>query len=146
MEVMDEWSVFDTKHPHTLIIGPEADVKTRIADCLPRLRPPIVQWRTRAAVKQPLATGTLMIWDIAALDRAQQEQLISWMDSHPEVQVISIAEHSLFPLVISGTFLDSLYYRLNVLCLSVSEHDPHAVQESAVETAIRRSNTEQVAD
>jgi hypothetical protein len=136
MKAMDEWSVFNTKHPHTLIIGAEADVRARIADCLPRLRPPIVQCRSRAALKQQVATGTLMIWDIAGLDRMEQEQLVGWMDSHPEVQVISIAEHSLFPLVIDGTFLDRLYYRLNVLCLSLSDHDHRCVQEPAEQTAI----------
>jgi hypothetical protein len=136
MRAMDEWSVFNTAHPHTLIIGSETDVKARIADHLPRLRAPIVQWRSRGAVKRPLATGTLMIWDIDALDRAQQEQLVSWMDSHPEVQVISIAEHPLFPLVVGGTFLDRLYYRLNVLCLSVSECDHRSTQEAAVITAL----------
>jgi hypothetical protein len=135
MRAMDEWSVFNTAHPHTLIIGSEADVKARIADHLPRLRAPIVQWRSRVPVKRPLATGTLMIWDIDALDRAEQEQLVSWMDRHPEVQVISIAEHPLFPLVVSETFLDTLYYRLNVLCLSVSEHDHRSSQEAAAITA-----------
>jgi hypothetical protein len=129
---MDEWSVFKTAHPHALIIGSQADAQARLADHVDCLRAPVVQWRPRLAAEPPPATGTLLIWDIEVLDRTQQELFLSWMDGHPGVQVVSIAERPLFPLVLNGTFLDRLYYRLNVLCLSPSESDHRSIEQSPV--------------
>jgi len=127
---MDEWSVFKTAHPHALIIGSQSDAQARLVDHLDCLRAPIAHWRPRLTVEPPSATGTLLIWDIDALNRIQQEQLLSWMDGHPDVQVVSIADRPLFRLVLSGTFLDRLYYRLNVLCLSLSESDHRSIEPS----------------
>jgi hypothetical protein len=132
---MDEWSVFKTAHPHALIIGSQADAQARLVDHFECLRANIVHWRPRLTVEPPPATGTLLIWDIDALDRTRQEQFLSWMDSHPDVQVVSIAERPLFPLVLSGTFLDRLYYRLNVLCLSLSESDHRSIEQSHVSSS-----------
>jgi hypothetical protein len=129
---MDEWSVFKTAHPHALIIGSRADAQARLVDHLDCLRAPVVDWRPRAAVEPPPATGTLVVWDIDALNRTQQEQFLSWMDGHPAVQVVSIAEGPVFPLVLSGTFLDRLYYRLNVLCLTPSNSDHRSIEQSPV--------------
>jgi hypothetical protein len=57
-----------------------------------------------------------VIWDVDSMDRTQQEQLLTWMDNCGAlVQVISLVERRLFPLVLREEFLDTLYYRLNVL-------------------------------
>lgn len=52
----------------------------------------------------------------------QQVRLLTWMDCHiADVQVVSVARHPVFPLVLAGTFLNKLYYRLNTLYLPLSE-------------------------
>lgn len=71
----------------------------------------------------PTATGTLVIWDVDTLDRTRQEQLLTWIESHAaDVQVISVAERPLFPLVLCDEFLDALYYRLNSVCVALATH------------------------
>ena len=116
---MDDLSLFRGAHPHALFIGPAASVDAALGRLRPHLRAPLSHWRAQAAGDPPQeTTGTLVIWDVDALDRARQEQLLAWMEScAPEVQVISISERPVFPLVSSDAFLDTLYYRLNTVCL-----------------------------
>jgi hypothetical protein len=118
MPPLDESSVFDGTYPNALIIGSEPSANAAISRLLPCLRPPVLHWHPRAVTEptQP-ATGTLVIWDVDTLDRMQQEQLLMWMDSLvARVQVISVAEQPVFPLVLSKQFGDTLYYRLNTVC------------------------------
>ena len=62
--------------------------------------------------------GTLMLRDVAALTLAQQVQLYDWLTcAGPSLQVISLTTLPLRDLVEDGAFLESLYYRLNVIRL-----------------------------
>jgi hypothetical protein len=116
---MDDLALFRRAHPHALLIGSAASVDAALGRLLPHLRAPLSHWRPQLAVEPPQeTTGTLVIWDVDALDRTRQEQLLAWMENRAqEMQVISIAKGPLFPLVSSDDFLDTLYYRLNTVCL-----------------------------
>ena len=116
---MDDWSLFRRTHPHALLVGSAASVDAALGRLLPFLRAPLSHWRPQAAREPPPdTTGTLVIWAVDTLDRARQEQLLAWMERcAPEVQVISVAARPVFPLVSSDDFLDTLYYRLNTVCL-----------------------------
>jgi transcriptional regulator of acetoin/glycerol metabolism len=115
----DDLSLFRGAHPHALLIGSAASAKAALGRLLPHLRAPLSHWQTQSAGQPPQeTTGTLVIWDVDALARTRQEQLLAWMESRaPELQVISISERPVFPLVSSDDFLDTLYYRLNTVCL-----------------------------
>ena len=125
MPPLDEWSVFQATKPNALLIGPAADVKAAISGLLPYLRAPVVVHchpRAMAECTWP-PTGALVGWDVDTLDRTQQEQLLAWMDSHAaDLQVISVGEAPVFPLVLRKEFIDTLYYRLNMVCLNVANH------------------------
>jgi transcriptional regulator of acetoin/glycerol metabolism len=72
---------------------------------------------------------TLVAHDVAELDPTQQNALLRWLDEYgAERQVISLTADPLFPLVQRGTFLDRLYYRLNVITVHCIEE---GVQDSA---------------
>jgi hypothetical protein len=116
---MDDWSLFREAHPHALLIGSAASADAALERLLPHLRAPLSHWRPQASGEPPQeTTGTLVIWDVDAIDRARQEQLLAWIERcPPELQVVSIAQRPLFPLVLSDDFLDALYYRLNTVCL-----------------------------
>jgi hypothetical protein len=116
----NDWSIFRSAHPHALLIGSEASARAVIARLQRYLRAPLLHWQPQARTEPPPMAGTLVIWDVRALDRMQQAQLLAWMDSHIEDgQVISIASAPVFPLALPEQFLDTLYYRLNILCLGV---------------------------
>jgi Sigma-54 interaction domain len=118
---VDDWSLFRGAHPAALLIGSAASVDAALVRLLPDLRPPLVHWRPWAVGELPqTTTGTLVMWDVESLSKGQQAQLLVWMENRPAVQVISISECPLFPLVRQKEFLDSLYYRLNVVCVELS--------------------------
>jgi hypothetical protein len=118
---IDGWSVFRDGHPHALLIGSEAQATAAIVRLRQHLRQPLVQWHP-SAVEPPQSTSTLVIWEVETLDRMQQTLLLMWMDRDvADVQVISIARRPVFPLVLAGTFLQTLYYRLNTVCLVLSD-------------------------
>jgi hypothetical protein len=118
----DEWSFFLGAHPNALLIGSQTRVTAAMARLRPYLRAPLVHWHPSALVEPPHATGTLVIWEVDTLDQLQQELLLTWMDRHgADVQVISVAPCPVLPLVAEGTFLPALYYRLNTVCLALSD-------------------------
>jgi hypothetical protein len=138
---IEEWNV--GAYPHTLLIGAEAAAAATIAQHVQFLRSPLRHWRAREGMKSLPTTGTLVIWDISTLNLLQQEELFTWMNSHAaDVQVISVAECPLFPLVSAGAFLEKLYYRLNLVCLLLSTAaESRAVQQPTLFSDIQAQLT-----
>jgi hypothetical protein len=66
-------------------------------------------------------TSMVVIDDVAALSAADQHALLLWLDRHPDAMVLSFAENAVFPLVTNGTFLERLFYRLNIITLTVDD-------------------------
>ena len=119
---VDDWSLFRGAHPAALLIGSASSATAALVRLRPNLRLPLVHWWPWAVGEPPqTTTGTLVMWDVDSLSERQQAQLLTWLESRvANVQVISISERPLFPLVQRKAFLDSLYYRLNVVCLELS--------------------------
>jgi hypothetical protein len=132
MPRLDEWSVFQAAQPNALLIGPAANAKAAIFRLLPFLRAPVVHWHPRAMAEFTWPpTGALVVWDVDTLDRTQQERLIAWMDTHAAgLQVISVGKGPVFPLVLRQEFIETLYYRLNMVCLSVANQSRRRPQRS----------------
>ena len=129
---IDEWSVFRHAHPHALLIGPAAQTMAAVARLRRDLRAPLVHWHPTAVAEPAQAAGTLIVWEVDALDQMQQQHLLTWMDLQLDLQVISVARFPVYPLVQEGAFLDALYYRLNTVCLPLPESLDTAVDaESA---------------
>ena len=59
--------------------------------------------------------AALILRNVGALTGEQQVELLRWLDSSPQVPVVSVSSSSVFPLVGSGTFNEQLYYRLNMI-------------------------------
>jgi Sigma-54 interaction domain len=89
------------------------------------LSAPLVTWNAGADSDFPgLDQGTVVLQDVDRLDLAAQRQLLAWLDDRGgRVRVISTARHNLFDLVMSGEFLDPLYYRLNTVVVDVVATD-----------------------
>jgi DNA-binding transcriptional MerR regulator len=118
----DEWPALMRRHPNLLISGPREATDAFVLALTPSFRLPIHRFACDALLTLPPAGGTLMLDGVEALDGRQQETLLGWLDeySHAEMQVISIAPTALYPHVQAGTFLEALFYRLNVICVEVS--------------------------
>jgi len=104
-----------------LVVGPQASAVPALAQLRPHLRGPLSHWRPTVATEPPrVTTGALVIWNAETLDPGQQRHLLAWMAEHgANLQIVSIAERPLFPLVWRQTFLEDLYYRLNMVCVTL---------------------------
>ncbi len=120
---VDEWSVIRRTILHVLLIGPAPSVNPALARLRPHLRGPVSYWRPTVATEPPWTTrGALVIWDVDTLDGEQQQRLLAWMEGRgANVQMVSIAERPVFPLVCQKVFLEALYYRLNTLYVTLED-------------------------
>jgi DNA-binding NtrC family response regulator len=64
--------------------------------------------------------GTIVLRNIAALTTEDQQRLLDWLtEVSGTTQTLTTSATPLTPSLERGTFLDALYYRLNVLYLEV---------------------------
>jgi hypothetical protein len=112
----DSWRVLRAMRPNVLVIDPDAAHSRHIVDALLEgSRGPV--WRCQVT---PLAlpgetVGTLLVQDACELTPDEQRLLLGWIEQNRATQVVTVASRPLYPCVTAGTFLDGLYYRLNVL-------------------------------
>jgi len=83
-----------------------------------------VYYPQRMAFKLPnVSTSLLIVIDeLADIATDDQQRLLQWLEHHHDAMVLSFAINPIFPLVTLSTFSERLYYRLNVMTLSVN-HD-----------------------
>jgi hypothetical protein len=103
-----------------LLSGAEAATAQVLRSLRPELRQPV--WETSAAPFSLPSTpvGTLIVRRAAGLAAADQVRLLHWVRDHqPQVQVVTITPRPLFPMVMRGSFLETLYYSLNTVYLEL---------------------------
>jgi hypothetical protein len=116
-----EWRAIITARPNLLLAGSQSATSAMLLALKPHLARP--HWRCQAAKGLPLpqlAKGTLILCEVGALAREQQEGLLDCLNHIEEgVQIVSTTATPIFCLVEQGTFLANLYYRLNVMRLDL---------------------------
>jgi hypothetical protein len=120
-----DWRRAATAQHSMLVEGPEASIQAALQLLTPYLREPVT-WLQRG-ISQALpapGSGALVMQNIAALDRQDQERLRVWLDDAAHrSQVVATSAYPLFPLVDCGLFDATLYYRLNVVRFSVGPEE-----------------------
>jgi len=78
----------------------------------------------RMAFELPIvSTGIIVVIDeVADISTDDQQTLLQWLEQNRDAMVLSFSINPIFPLVTQSRFLERLYYRLNVMTLSVN-HD-----------------------
>ena len=105
-------------YPNALIVGPPNTARRTLAILLPRLKLPVVHWHVGSNIKRfPPDSGTLVIWNVERLNAAHQRWLLDARQPYSAAQIIAVAATDLFERVECGEFLDTLYYRLNVVLI-----------------------------
>ena len=121
----DDWRRAASAQHSMLVEGPEASIQAVLQLLTPYLREPVT-WLQRG-ISQTLpaeGSGTLVVQNIAALDREDQARLQVWLDdAGHRRQVVSTSAYPVFPLVDCGLFDARLYYRLNVARFSVGQQE-----------------------
>ena len=83
--------------------------------------------RPPAPFTLPRATqvGTVILRDAGELGVPAQRYVLDWLsNAAPQPRIIATAPVSLWPMVVAGTFLEMLYYRLNLLYVRVDDPMP----------------------
>jgi len=115
-----------TVRVNVLAVGPDDRTDELLEALRPSLKHPVAEVQGGEPLALPSrAVGTLLLSNLHALTPAEQRQLFEALnDWLSEAQVISTSATGLMPLVRGGGFLESLYYRLNTICIDVTTLDP----------------------
>ncbi len=87
------------------------------------LASPVASWRPGDAMHLPesAAVRTLVIREVGRMTGAEQVRLLDWLDrAVGRTQVVSTSTVPVLPLVEEGRFINTLYYRLNTVCVDLS--------------------------
>jgi hypothetical protein len=106
-----------------LLVAPDPVVRYVLESLLLNLREPVARW----APGQPLALpphgliGTMVLHEVGNLQPQEQLDLLEWLEqADGRTQVVSTSPTPLLPRVQCGAFIDTLYYRLNTVCVDVT--------------------------
>jgi hypothetical protein len=112
----DSWRVLRAMRPNVLVIDPDATHSRRIVDAvLEGSRGPVWRCQPTPLSLPAESVGTLLVQHACHLTPDEQQMLLVWIEQNRATQVVTVASRPLYPGVTAGTFLDGLYYRLNVL-------------------------------
>ena len=107
---------------NVLLVGLNDGVWPLVESAVLDLDQPITSWRPGEDLKPPTASGTLILHDIGAMPPMEQCQLLDWMwHSAGSVRVISTTSTHMVPLLEAGIFNETLYHRLNTLCVDLTD-------------------------
>lgn len=129
----EEWRLARAARLNVLVLGMPrvtpllSDVEGAIENVLDRLLPdlsePIVSWCPgNRLVLPPVAQAkTLILHEVGSLVFEDQARLLDWLErADGRTQVVSTCATSLLPLVHTGMFDATLYYRLNTVCVDLN--------------------------
>ena len=105
-----------------LLIAPDGVVRFVLESLLLDLHEPIARWRPgrTARVATVDEGGTLVLHESGSLTPDDQLRLLDWLErAEGRTQVVSTSSAPLLPRVHAGGFIDTLYYRLNTVCVDV---------------------------
>lgn len=106
-----------------LLIAPDGVVRYVLESLLLNLREPIVRWSPGIALDLSTVDpgSTIILHDVGNLPPRQQLDLLEWLErADGRAQVVSTSATPLLARVQCGAFMDTLYYRLNTVCVDVT--------------------------
>ena len=141
----EEWHVVRTARANVLFIGRRLSAKRVVEALRSQVSDPIHVWRPGARLVLPPAeqAGTFVLQELGAMTHDDQRHLHDWLQvTSGRTRVISTARQPMLPLLQAGTFIDTLYYRLNILCFQVSRTPTKGARPSPRRIARRAPESE----
>jgi len=124
-------SVLRYGRPNLLIISSAIQNERVLDQIRVMFRAPVAWWSPPEQVDVPdAAFGTLIIRHVECLTAGQQASFATWLRRAHDTQIISFAGMPVFPLVTAGTFIEELYYRLNVFLMELGHTATGIIAES----------------
>jgi hypothetical protein len=119
-----ERQLIRTARLNLLLIGTEQQTNAVLSELQSDFLDPITTWSSGQFLELPAdaRTGTFILDGITGLGLDDQYRLNDWLGSTDgRTQVVSMTPRAVVPLIETGAFLDMLYYRLNVICLDMTD-------------------------
>ena len=133
-QLPEHWRLARAAHVDLLLMGmPRVNLLLVAADGVVRfvlesllldLQEPISTWRPgqQLTLPSPERGGTLILHEIGSLTVDDQMLLLDWLEkAEGRTQVVSTSPVALLPRVKDGSFIEVLYYRLNTVCVDVTQ-------------------------
>jgi hypothetical protein len=113
-----DWNAFVGSRANAVVVGTAEAALGVWTAVWPSLHKPI-HWVDAGRLALPRRpAGTLILQGAGGLSACDQRQLLEWLDGDGHAaRILTTTDRPLFPLVESGSFLEALYYRLNVILL-----------------------------
>ena len=122
----EEWRVARRAGANVLFVAPDGLAQRIVEGMWRELSRPIEVWRPGSGLVLPPIerVGTLILLGVGAMAPDDQRRLCYWLEvTAGRTRVVSISTEPLFLQLELGTFCDTLYYRLNMLCFEMTEGD-----------------------
>jgi hypothetical protein len=119
----EDWHLARDARLNLLLIHHDGVNRNLLELLLQDLHEPIARWRPGEQLVLPPVTrdGTMVLHDVGALEQDDQYRLLDWLErAVGRTQVVSTTPSALLPRVKAGAFSDTLYYRLNTVCLDMT--------------------------
>ena len=119
----EELRLVEKHRVNLLLMGSSDIVQPMVESLAARFHQPVGTWSPGERLVLPPAerTGTMVLNDVGALALHDQIQLLEWLATAcGRTQVVSTTPSSLLPRVQAGGFIDTLYYRLNTVCVDAT--------------------------
>jgi hypothetical protein len=119
-QLPEDWRLARTARVNLLLIHRTRPIENLLGLIAQDLPKPIATWRPGERLTLPALghMGTVILHDVGALAKDDQARLLEWLERvSGRVQVVSTTQTPLLPRVQAGKFDDTLYYRLNTVCV-----------------------------
>ena len=126
-----DWDLVFSGQANVLLLGKSGTTARVIDEMRPHLAEPVVSVRGGDSpdLTSLPSVGTVVLCNLDELVSADQLALHAWLSESNRPRVICTSEVSLVPLMDAGMFSDTLYYRLNTLCLDMTGVSPDAAHQ-----------------
>jgi transcriptional regulator of acetoin/glycerol metabolism len=118
------WLASQRTHQHLLVNCPRGRFEAVSATVTSFAAGPVRRCVVPGALNLPLdRTGTLLLYDIAALQLNQQIALFDWLGPHPvrgDIRIVALTPEPMERLVEGGVFLEGLFHRLGSVQLHLA--------------------------
>jgi hypothetical protein len=122
-EAQEELSLVGMPRVNLLLVGSDGVVQQVLNTVLSSVDQPIDSWFPGEKLVLPPAdqAGTIVLHEVGKLGIQEQIQMLEWLGrAMGRAQVVSTTSASLLPRVQAGAFIDTLYYRLNTICVDAT--------------------------
>jgi hypothetical protein len=112
-----EWSALRRTQTNALLVASAVTADQLVDHAKTFLPVPIHECNCAEGLSLPADANTVILRYVDALAPEDQSQLLRWLSVRASVQLLSVCEKPLFPLVERAEFLEPLFYQLNIITI-----------------------------